>query len=378
MEYSLPGNVLGINAFLKLFGVPTGTGSYNVPAGTLTLWAAMFALFQMFGQAFGGWQSDYFGRRFCLYSVVFWTYLGVTLEIISQNWRMWTGAKIVIGFATGVMQSVVPTYVAEVAPRECRAINLGLCHLTGRHLIHHILSSYLADELWLAVFGALISTLVTYGTNTKWGANIDDQRAFRVPLYIGLAVPTLCAFFELFILVESPWWLLMKGKREQARKSLEYLYSWQKNVDIDAKFAELEYTLRKEAEAKELQKQSSYLECFKGVDLRRSFVAAFPQASSNLAGNNLNGQYATCRSHLLNPRPSAELTAWLDFFQIAGSENPLVNSVVTIGAYIPGRGVQSLKRGCQWSAWPQMSSRSSSLRTRGSADGLCSCLASSP
>jgi MFS family permease len=133
MEYSLPGNVLGINAFLKMvsgrseastdeqFGVETTTGTYNVPAKTLTIWAAMFAFFQSIGQCFGGWQSDYFGRRFCIYSVVFWTYLGVT------------GAKIAIGFATGVMQSAVPTYVAEVAPRECRAITLGLCHLTGRY-----------------------------------------------------------------------------------------------------------------------------------------------------------------------------------------------------------------------------------------------------
>jgi SP family general alpha glucoside:H+ symporter-like MFS transporter len=145
MEYSLPGNVLGINAFLKMvsgrseastdeqFGVETTTGTYNVPAKTLTIWAAMFAFFQSIGQCFGGWQSDYFGRRFCIYSVVFWTYLGVTLEIIAHNWQMWTGAKIAIGFATGVMQSAVPTYVAEVAPRECRAITLGLCHLTGRY-----------------------------------------------------------------------------------------------------------------------------------------------------------------------------------------------------------------------------------------------------
>jgi MFS family permease len=113
------------------FGVETTTGTYNVPAKTLTIWAAMFAFFQSIGQCFGGWQSDYFGRRFCIYSVVLWTYLGVTLEIIAHNWQMWTGAKIAIGFATGVMQSAVPTYVAEVAPRECRAITLGLCHLTG-------------------------------------------------------------------------------------------------------------------------------------------------------------------------------------------------------------------------------------------------------
>jgi hypothetical protein len=130
----------------------------------------------------------------------------------------------------------------------------------------------------------------------KWGANINDLRAFRVPLYIGLAVPTLCAVFEIGLLVESPWWLLMHGKRDRARKSLEFIHSWQRDRNIEALFAELEYTLQKEAAYKELQRQSSYLECFRGVDLRRSFCAAFPQMSSNLAGNSLNGQYATCKS----------------------------------------------------------------------------------
>jgi hypothetical protein len=242
-------------------------------------------------------------------------------------------------------------------------------------LIHHILSSCLDDELWLAVFGALISTLVTHGTNTKWGASIDDQLAFRVPLYIGLTIPTVCAIFELCILVESLWWLLLKCKKEQARNSLEYLHSWQKKVDINAKFAELEYTLRKEAESKELQKQSSHFECFKGVDLRRSLSLSFPRpaitwqatismCSTRPVGLTSGSQGRAHSSDRLLP------DCWLG--ESSGQR------CRHHGAYISGRGVQSLKRGCQWSTWPQMSSPPSSLRTRGSAGGLCSRLASSP
>jgi MFS family permease len=51
------------------------------------------------------------------------------LEVISSDWKMWLGSKIVIGFATGIMQSVVPTYVAEVAPRELRAIYLSFFNM---------------------------------------------------------------------------------------------------------------------------------------------------------------------------------------------------------------------------------------------------------
>ncbi|GFZ45718.1 hypothetical protein JCM24511_03447 [Saitozyma sp. JCM 24511] len=291
VEFSMPGNLLGIPAFLKLFGVESGD-SYAIQAKILTIWSALFATFQVIGQFVGGWQSDYFGRRICLYTVIFWTYIGVMLEVISSDWKMWLGSKIVIGFATGIMQSVVPTYVAEVAPRELRAIYLSFFNMCMN-------------------IGGLFATLVSYGTQTAYGSNIDDLRAFRIPLYVALALPTISLLAELCILVESPWWLLMRGRKEQARKNLDYIYSWQDNYDSEAMMAALEYTLEKEAEENELAKQSSYLDCFKGVDLRRTFCAVFPPITQNLTGQNLAGTYATY------------------FFQIAGSKTPLVNSVIT-------------------------------------------------
>jgi hypothetical protein len=110
--------------------------------------------------------------------------------------------------------------------------------------------------------------------------------------------------------------------------------------------AALEYTLEKEAEENELAKQSSYLDCFKGVDLRRTFCAVFPPITQNLTGQNLAGTYATCEwawhvhvpSLIICPtapslhslsRPSRISLTPADFFQIAGSKTPLVNSVIT-------------------------------------------------
>lgn len=68
--------------------------------------------------------------------------------------------------------------------------------------------------------GALAATIIPWACNNKWGSDVDDLRAFKVPLYIALALPTLTLILELFVLVESPWWLLLKGRRDQARKSL--------------------------------------------------------------------------------------------------------------------------------------------------------------
>lgn len=53
-------------------------------------------------------------------------YLGVMVEILSKNKNDYTGAKIIMGTATGMMQVAVSTYIAEIAPREIRGISLGL------------------------------------------------------------------------------------------------------------------------------------------------------------------------------------------------------------------------------------------------------------
>lgn len=52
-------------------------------------------------------------------------YLGVMTEILSQNRNDYTGAKIIMGVATGLMQVVIPTYVAEITPFEIRGITVG-------------------------------------------------------------------------------------------------------------------------------------------------------------------------------------------------------------------------------------------------------------
>jgi hypothetical protein len=147
----------------------------------------------------------------------------------------------------------------------------------------------------------------------------------------------------------------MRGRHAECRKVLDYMHSWQPDYNSDAMFAQLEYTLEKESEVHEMSKQSSYLDCFKGTDLRRTFCAVFPPITQNLTGQNLAGTYATY------------------FFQLAGSTEPLVDSVITtaVSRYallIPSHIDSSLTR----SVFPPTLPRSSSSRTSTSVAGLFS------
>lgn len=161
------------------------------------------------------------------------------------------------------------------------------------------------------MIGGLIAIVVPYGTQARWGGDVNDLRAFRVALYAALALPTITLILELFLLVESPYYLLMRGRKEEARKSLDYINGTAPGYDSDRALAELEYTLEKEAELATLEKDSSYLDCFKGVDRRRTFCAVFPAITQNLTGQNLTGTYMTY------------------FFSLAGESDPLISSVIS-------------------------------------------------
>jgi len=98
-----------------------------------------------------------------------------------------------------------------------------------------------------------------------------------VPLLIGI----LCA-------PESPWWLVRKGRTEEAKKSLLRLTSLNRETDFDADetIAMMVHTTALE---EEITSGASYLDCFKGTDRRRTEIVCMVWAIQNLSGNSFSG-----------------------------------------------------------------------------------------
>jgi hypothetical protein len=87
---------------------------------------------------------------------------------------------------------------------------------------------------------------------TKAYPDVDDHRSFRIPLYIAVALPIITLILELCLLVESPYWLMMRGRVADARKSIRFMYPKVSEEEIEMTCAQLAYTLEKEAEEAEL------------------------------------------------------------------------------------------------------------------------------
>lgn len=118
----------------------------------------------------------------------------------------------------------------------------------------------------------------------------EDEWAYRIPYSlqwmwpVPLLLGVLCA-------PESPWWLVRKGRTEDAKKALLRLTSLDRETDFDADetIAMMVHTTALE---EKITTGASYLDCFRGTDLRRTEIVCMAWAIQNLSGNSFSG-YST-------------------------------------------------------------------------------------
>lgn len=91
----------------------------------------------------------------------------------------------------------------------------------------------------------------------------------------------------IFLAPESPWWLVRKGRKQEALRSLERLGNNQTPEHAHQALAVIERTVEIEA----LQGGNpTLLDLFKGTDLRRTTIICLMYASQNFAGNLIANQ----------------------------------------------------------------------------------------
>jgi SP family general alpha glucoside:H+ symporter-like MFS transporter len=98
------------------------------------------------------------------------------------------------------------------------------------------------------------------------------QWMWPVPILIG------CMFAP-----ESPWWLVRKGRVEEAKVQLLRLTTrGDHTFDADATIAMMQHTNELE---KSVSEGTSYLDCFKGCDLRRTEIVCLTWIVQALCGS---------------------------------------------------------------------------------------------
>lgn len=111
----------------------------------------------------------------------------------------------------------------------------------------------------------------------------DDQWSYRIPYAVQWIWPAPLFFIAIFM-PESPWWQVRHGHYEAAQKTVHRLTSRSEKSKSQQIVAMMIHTDNIE---RELEVGSSYWDCFRGSNLRRTEVACVTFAGQVFAGSQL-------------------------------------------------------------------------------------------
>lgn len=167
------------------------------------------------GAAANGFLADFYGRKKIIIITALIFIIGSVMcgYAASAGWLI--TSRIIIGIAVGMISFVAPIYLSEIAPEKIRGTLVSLYQLA---LTAGILLSYLVNRIFA-------------NTELNW----------RWMLASG-AIPAVILLTGILFLHDTPRWLISKGRLKEAREIFQKI-SDEKNIDIDARIAEIRSTL---------------------------------------------------------------------------------------------------------------------------------------
>jgi len=177
------------------------------------------------GVMFAGSLSDKFGRKIVLFLSAFLFSISGLGCMIAANEVQLVIARILGGVGIGVASVISPLYIAEISLPSFRGRLVSMYQLA---ITVGFLGAYLAN------YGLLnySETLLAQGTTEGLYNKIFATEAWRGMLGME-AVPAILFLSVLFLIPESPRWLIVKGKEKKASIILNRIYGVdQANIEI--------------------------------------------------------------------------------------------------------------------------------------------------
>jgi sugar porter (SP) family MFS transporter len=200
-------NVIGYSLIVALggflFGLDTAVISgaektiqqlYNLSNGWLGFTVAIALIGTIVGSFSAGWPSELFGRKKVLIFIALLYGFSALGCAFTPSWLILVILRFLGGVAIGASSVIGPIYIAEIAPAKIR----------GRLVAFFQLN---------VVFGIFIAFISNY-----FFANIGDN-AWRWMLGV-VAAPSFIFFGLVFLIPDSPRWLVKHNRIKEARNVL--------------------------------------------------------------------------------------------------------------------------------------------------------------
>ncbi|XP_031253428.1 probable polyol transporter 4 [Pistacia vera] len=152
----------------------------------------VLSIVSLFGSLAGGRTSDAIGRKWTmgLAAVIF--QIGAGVMTLASSFQTLMIGRFLAGIGIGLGVMIAPVYIAEISPTIARGF----------------LTSF--PEIFINL-GILLGYVSNYAFS-----GLSEHISWRVMLAVGI-LPSVFVGFALFIIPESPRWLVMQNRVEEAR-----------------------------------------------------------------------------------------------------------------------------------------------------------------
>lgn len=184
-------------------------------------WTVSSLLFGCIAGVFlAGKAGDHYGRKKVLMVAALLFFISAVGSASAHSLVFFLVARILGGLAVGVASILSPMYIAELAPAKYRGTLVSLNQLA---IVIGILVAFFSNYL-----------LVDTGENNwRW-------------MLLVMAAPAVLLFFSLFLVPESPRWLVARGRNNDA---LQVLVKTSGKEFASAELKEIEDTLKNQEES---------------------------------------------------------------------------------------------------------------------------------
>nr|XP_031858644.1 uncharacterized protein CI109_006024 [Kwoniella shandongensis]KAA5525716.1 hypothetical protein CI109_006024 [Kwoniella shandongensis] len=257
----LIGNFIALPAFANKYGVfDVGSNKYVIEAKWQSALQMAGQLGALIGVFLAGPLTSRIGYRWA--TLVGLTLMNATIFVMffANSLPLFFVSQLLEGLPWGIFIANAPAYCSEIVPLRLRAPATQVL------------------QLFWAV-GSIIVGAVTYVYNPRL-----DSSAYKIPIALQWMFP-LPLMVLMWLAPESPWWLVRNNRDEQAKRSIERL-----GRKSQLNSPEVVAMIRRVVENEASTKSPSYIELFKGSDLRRTLIVCGIYAGQNLAGNLIANQ----------------------------------------------------------------------------------------
>ena len=215
---SLGGLLFGLDQGFIANSLPIIENVYHLGVEGGESYAAILASGAVIGALLAGFFARVLGRkRSLLLSGLLFSLLSI-ISATLPSIAILTGCRLGLGFAVGVASFIVPLYLSETAPASIRGS-----------------------------MGTLFQLMITIGIFVIATSNVVIARVFINPyvslplMFMVIGIFALIMFVGSFMLPESPRWLILKGRKDQAIAVLNKILT--NKVDIDNEIRDIEQAL---------------------------------------------------------------------------------------------------------------------------------------